>query len=295
MRYALLSLVLVCFLMHNANCQKIKVEKDARFGTKIDVPVKIEVDRIATSYIFYANNSSYYPYTVHLMISEIQNLTPARVDNRYKVIPGRNRLVELKLQDLSRQTGYDYNYTYSIGIVGRKIDPDFPYLIPVKKGFEYNYKNEQKNTVFQDHFVLNPGDTVYAMRMGTVVVTPDMFSGIERISDRESLEIHHKDETFLVYENIDPENVFVKAGNKVLPGKPLGLIKDPAILEVKLYQSTGDGFLSEMNIQYFTGDNKISDFSQKLHETEVSIPQKMITRELTKREMKKYEKGNWIP
>jgi len=275
--------------------QRINVERDARFGSKINVPVKIEVETLANKYIFYAVNSSYYPYTVHLTINEIQNLTPERVDAQYKVGPGRTRLIELKLQDLARQTRYDYNYTYAIGLKARKIDPDFPYLIPVKKPFSYHYKNEAEQTVFQNHFSLSTGDTVYAMRMGTVVTTPDMFSGKERISDRESLEILHNDQTFLVYENIDPEQVFVKAGNKVLPGTPIGLLRDPAILEVTLYSSTGDGFVNASDIKYYTGKDKVVEFSNELHEVEVRYPEEIITAEFSKRDLKKYQKGQLVP
>ena len=73
--------------------QTIKVEKEALYGSKINVPVTIDVER-SNGYVFYAFNESYYDYTVHLTITDIVNLTPLKVDQNFRVKPGRSRLIQ---------------------------------------------------------------------------------------------------------------------------------------------------------------------------------------------------------
>lgn len=293
MKETLLILLLLFLSISMLDAQSIKVEKDALYGSKINVPVRIEVVKSHMKYMFYAHNKSYYPYTVHLEITEIVNLSPPSVDKTYKVNPGRNLLIELKTQDLSRTSGYRHNYTYSIGVKGGKVDPKYPYLVPAKSRFDI-ISSEEGNDILPNHFKLIRGDTIFACRRGKVVATPDLFDGTERVSENKSFEILHKDATIMIYENLDPDHVFVQAGKQVLPGQAIGLLNNEAVLKLILYKSSGDGFLHVQEIHYYLDDETVEPFSEKLNEYPVTYPKSIITKEFKKSELKKLAKGELV-
>lgn len=274
------------FILSNLDAQTIKVERESLYGSKISVPVKIEVEN-RNGYVFYALNDSYYDYTVHLEITDIVNLTPTKVDQSFRVRPGKTRLVQLKIQDGSRRPDYRFNYTYSIGVKRGKVDMEFPYLIPVTAEFDIMTRDEEEKTILPNHFKMQQGDTVFAARRGKIVATPDMFDGMDRVSQNDAIEIQHPDGTLMIYENIDPGFVFFKAGEEVIPGQALGLLNERAFLKLILYKSTGDGYLEALDIHYYLDDQHIEAFSEKLKNTTVKYPQNIITNEFNRRELKR--------
>lgn len=285
-----LAVLLILFAWNALVAQPIKVEREALYGSKINVPVRISVET-SNGYVFFAENDSYYDYTVHLTITDIVNLTPAKVDQNFKVRPGKNRLIQLKVQDGSRRSDYRFYYTYSIGTKKGKVDEYFPYLIPVKKEFDIMTSDEAEQDVLPDYFQMAQGDTVYATRRGKIVATPDMYDGMDRISQNSATEIQHPDGTLMIYENIDPKSVLIKAGKQVLPGDAIGLLNEKAYLKVILYRSTGDGYLEPLDIHYYIDDKKVETFSKELKDTPVKYPQSIITKEFKRRELKQLEKG----
>ena len=98
----------------------------------------------------------------------------------------------------------------------------------------------------------------------------------------------------MIYENIDPDFVFIPAGKNVLPGQAIGLLKQEAVLELILYQSTGDGYLKALDIHYYVDDETIVPFSEKLKESPVIHPISIITKEFKKRELKSLKKGEMV-
>lgn len=281
------------FTLSILDAQTIKVERESLYGSKISVPVKIEVED-RNGYVFYALNESYYDYTVHLEITDIVNLTPTRIDQSFRVSPGKNRLVQLKIQDGSRRPDYRFNYTYSIGVKRGKADPEFPYLVPVTTEFEIMMSDEKENTILPNQFKMQQGDTVFASRRGKIVATPDMFDGMDRVSQNDAIEIQHPDGTLMIYENIDPGSEFFKAGEEVIPGQALGLLNKKAFLKLILYKSTGDGYLEAMDIHYYIDDKRIEPYSEKLKNVPVKHPQNIITKEFKRRELKRLEKGELL-
>lgn len=288
-KYLVFSLLLL-IATGSLDAQRIKVEREALYGSKINVPVTIDVER-SNGYVFYAFNESYYDYTIHLTITDIVNLTPLKVDQNFRVKPGRSRLIQLKVQDGSRRSDYRFYYTYSIGVKRGKVDQEFPYLIPLKSDFAVMTSDEAEQDVLPDYFKAEQGDTVYAARRGKIVATPDMYDGMDRISQNNAVEIQHADGTLMVYEDIDPENTFLKAGKEVFPGQPLGLLNEKGFLKLILYQSTGDGYLEALDIHYYVDDNQVETFSNKITEIPVEYPKSIITREFKRRELKQLEKG----
>lgn len=286
----ILVVLILCLSISSVSAQRIFVEKEALYTSKVNVPVKVEVVSKHMSHEFYAQNKSYFPYTVHLEVSEIVNLIPPSVNKVYKVNPGRTKLVELKPQDLSRSTDYYFEYSYAIGVKGGKLDLEYPYLIPVKAGFG-TLVDEENNKLLPDHFMMSKGDTVYAARKGKVVATPDLFDGTDRISQNKSVEILHGDATMMVYENIDPAFVPIKAGKAVYPGQAIGVLNSDAHLNLVLYKSTGDGYLEVMDIHYLLDEQTIEPFSERMKDVPVIHPMSIVTKEFKRRELKNLEKG----
>jgi hypothetical protein len=152
--------------------------------------------------------------------------------------------------------------------------------------------SEDVNTILRDCFKINQGDTIYNMRKGDVAAVPNMYYDADRISSGKSLEIIHRDGTIMIYENIDPDQVFIKAGQTIYPGQPLGAISVDSILKVYLYMIQKDGNLKQLSIKYLVGANKVESFSKNLKNVIVKHPTEIITREMSKREIKKFEKKN---
>ncbi len=274
--------------------QYIKVEEQILFKSRIDNPVKFEALSQDDKYIFYAINRSFFPYHVNVNFSELKNLIPELRSRDFIVLPGRLKLFTLTVKEKEIGHSYKYTYTYKIGVPGKDADFKFPYLIPLgkNKSFEFVKYPLKEDTYFSDFFKLNQGDTVFNMRKGYIAAVPNMFHDADRISNRSSLEIIHKDGTIMIYENINPDSVFVKIGSSIYPGQALGIIDKNLILEVDLYMIQKDHILKRLNINYYLGANRLELFSENLMNFTANPPNEIITKEMTKRELKKYRINN---
>ncbi len=251
----------------------------------------MEVINNGNRFHFFAINSSYYPYMLELKITQVSNLSPERVHDFYRVHNGRHKLISLTMKNRFDPVSYKSSFYYTIGIPCESVDPEYPYLVPIKKAFEFQHVYENVNLFRVNTFKLSSIDTVFCMRKGKVVAAPNMYHENDRISDNESLEILHNDGTIMVYEYLDPTNIFVEPGKQVFPGQAIGLINNNLTLEVKLYQNMGKGFLKGMNINYCIDESTTEPFTIKLKETTISHPVNVVTKEMTKREIKKYYEG----
>ncbi|MBN1597427.1 MAG: hypothetical protein JXP36_10010 [Bacteroidales bacterium] len=290
MKYSISGMIMLFIHMGFGYSQSSKVEHII-FGNTIDNPIKIEVLQSGNKYTFYAENRSYYPYSVELKIQNIQNLDPLWVNNTYKVIFGKNNLITLTVKDAGLPVSYDYSYKYRIGVPCKDVISDYPYLIPFNGKFEFLYQNESKSLIKKNAFVLGEGDTIYAMRKGLVVATPDMYYNQDRISKEKSLEVMHKDGTIMIYENLDPDVVFIKPGKMVYSGQPVGVLNSEKILEVLLVADMGDGRLKNLEIHFCVDKQRTLKFSEELKETSVSYPFEIISKEMSKREIKQLSKA----
>jgi hypothetical protein len=281
-------LVLLLSSINPLFSQYNKVEQITLFGKTIDNPIKIEVLQNGDEYNFYAENRSFYPYILELKMTEIFNLDPAFVIKQFKILPGRNQILTLKVRNPEQSADFKYSYKYNIGVPSKDVDFQFPYLKPSKSFFEFNIIGE---LILKNNFVLPEGDTIYAMRKGLITAVPDLYHDKDRISYKESLEIMHKDGTIMVYENLNPDNLFVRPGHVAYPSQPLGIIKSNSVLEVKLYFNKGEGKLQSLDINYCNDEFSTESFSETLKKTQTTYPESIITKEMTKMELKKYKAG----
>ncbi len=267
------------------------VESMVTFRNKIDNPIDIEVTNEGNKFTFYANNRSFYPYMLELRIDDSQNLVPARYNGSFKVLPGKNLLVTLSKKNDELGSTYRYSMGFMIGILSENVDLTFPYLLPVRNAFGFVYNDIENNIIERDFFKISPGDSVYAMRRGQVVAVPEMFFGADRISKGPSLEVMHPDGTIMIYDNLDADNAIAKIGKTVYPGEVLGIIDDAGILETRLYMIMGMGSIRGIEINYCASETSTIKFSEKLKDGPYIFPVGIITREMSKREIKKFENG----
>jgi hypothetical protein len=284
--------LLIVYIFFFATCiygQYETVEEQKFFQSRIDNPVKTEVLEQDGKYVFYAKNRSYYPYQLNISFIELKNLTP-RINSRdFKIVQGRNRLFSISVKDKNSGHSYKYKIAYRIGVPSKKVDLEYPYLFPLSSNskFDFVYYQHIENSYLIDCFKINKGDTVYNMRKGRVLAVPNMYHGADRISKNHSLEIMHKDGTIMIYENLEPNNLFIKAGTTVFPNQALGIINDNLTLDVYLYMIEKDNILKKLNINYQIEDNRIDEYSEEFKNIKIVHPIEIITKEMTKREKKR--------
>lgn len=172
---------------------------------------------------------------------EFSNMTNCYTNDYKTVINGSSGMV-LKLRPIEPKQGigYSFRYYYILGEPNPKIQKDFIYTLPLKKGkkvkiFEAQHLGEKyfgtEPPVNWKSYIINSNtpDTICSMRKGIVVrITNDYDSnnsnGLQYTSRRNSLVIEHPDGTFAEYTGFNKEAIFVKLGQTVYPQTQLGVI-----------------------------------------------------------------------
>ncbi|MEO9964534.1 MAG: hypothetical protein ABJF11_02025 [Reichenbachiella sp.] len=270
-----------------------RVENIAIFKNRVDHPIEIEVTERDDKVFFYAKNRSLYTYNVTVLFKNVINLRPAVSEKEFVVPHGSIRLIEF--YKYNRDKGFQYQYSYKFKIAEPKELPDkkFPYLVPIMTETLTPFIS-QSNEIYENSFASSIGDTVYCMRKGLVMAVPNMFHGLDRISDQKSIEVRHEDGTIMVYKNISQELGQVKYGKYVYPGQPIAIIDQPDYIQTVLYQYTGEGKFKSLGINYNIDGNEPQPFSKKLLGKKPAFSEAIIAKELTKGELRKLKKGTLI-
>lgn len=288
----IVSILFLLFIGHfKLLAQYKKVEQTISFQSRLDNPIKVEVQESNGRYRFVAFNRSFYQYQLELTFEDIRNMTPRIIKRKYDLIPGRTSLFTLSVVHPDQGVYFNYHLNYRIGIPSENVDLDFPYLIPLNKRFEPVYYNYDSTKYLDDCFKISRGDTVFCMRKGHVAAVPNMYHSGDRIANDATLEITHDDGTVMIYKNINPDSVFVKAGQTVFPMQPLGVINKEEKLKVRLLAIKENGKLKHLDINYCLGENITGDFSKVVENKRIVHPEKIIISEMKRREKRKYKKG----
>jgi hypothetical protein len=261
------------------------------FYHRINEPVAIEVRRLVNQFRFLARNTSCYPYRLDMYFSGLKNLLPIIDTLSYILKPGLNQLITLNVIDPKIPNfHYDLSVRALIGDSTRITDPSFPYLIPARRSARINGNPPENFT--GDAFLLEKADTVFAMRKGTVTATVNMKEDADRVDGKSAVEIYQPDGSVLIYRNMNAMQIFVKAGDTIYPGQPLGLVGPTNILEVALFDILNNGELRQMEISYFAGRKGIR-YSSELEARDLSgYPDSLVMKELTERESDQFKKGD---
>jgi len=189
--------------------------------------------------VFVAVNHGLCEFELEINFSVLTYYQPSSVRNYQRTVaPGQTQLFTLKPQPERGAPRFQYSYRYTKGKADPKVNYDVEYLLPVAPGKktqarEVKYLGETLgNRKYKDFFVLafsmEAGDTVFAARKGQVSDTHDQAkpNGKKLLyaKDKNYVEVYHKDGTFGVYELFKNNGIFVKPGQKIEAGEPLGII-----------------------------------------------------------------------
>ncbi|MBD0404253.1 hypothetical protein [Flammeovirga sp. EKP202] len=156
-----------------------------------------------------------------------------------KVVRGMSgTLVRLRPIDENKSVNCSYSYSYFMGNPNAKPDTTFIYMLPFKKGFNvrcqtlthlgakyFNQKEAKNFTAYS--FNCESAEVVYSMRKGIVVKVEkdnesDRSKSLSYKSEVNSILIEHEDDTFANYKGFDGDEVYVEPGDMVNPDDQLG-------------------------------------------------------------------------
>ncbi|QMU27109.1 M23 family metallopeptidase [Adhaeribacter radiodurans] len=223
-----LTFIACCFFFYHFHCSAQKL-----------VEVKYEADAKG-NYKFTSDNRGYCNYILEVNFSNLQNLRANfRLPFVQDVQPGAKSLFTLTKMDPASPATFRYTYRYVKGCVNPKVNMDYTYLLPVAPGKEvqsqemdYFLKRYMNEPAPQDWYAISikmqAGDTVYAARSGTVVEVKDDANlektGYTLATADNYIEIYHQDCSFARYQVLKDQNIFVKAGQFIEAGQPIGIV-----------------------------------------------------------------------
>jgi Peptidase family M23 len=203
------------------------------------VDVKYDQDAQG-NYTFSYNNKAFCDYILQVNFSTLQN---AKSDHPLpfvtEVKPGPGKLFKLSKEKAADPIQLKYGFTSFKGCLNPIVDTGFVYVLPIAPGKEtqaYEIKNTARSTpdgkLLKDWYAIRlrmkPGDTLYAARRGVVtdvnVSSGQNDAGVSGPDGDNYIEIVHRDCSFGEYGIVKKDGSFVKPGQVVEAGQPIGLV-----------------------------------------------------------------------
>ncbi|HWK03200.1 MAG TPA: M23 family metallopeptidase [Puia sp.] len=191
------------------------------------------------NYVFSCSNKAFCTYVLSVEFTTLQNAqSDHSLPYEAEVRPGVNKLFTLspikKMEDIQLK----YKSSYRKGCLHPSFSPDFTYLLPIAPGKEaqvyeiWNTANNagsgQIDSSYTIRLKMKPGDTIYAARRGTVsavdVSNTENDAGATTTGSWNFVEIVHGDCSFGQYGVLKKDGAFVKPGQLVEAGTPIGLV-----------------------------------------------------------------------
>ncbi|MFT6215076.1 MAG: hypothetical protein ACJAS3_001473 [Roseivirga sp.] len=266
-------------------------EQVSTFFSKAKKPINVEVVRIGQELSFFGTNNSYFSYNFELQFTTLANVSPQMQRHSQVLLPGRSRLFSLKIFEESNPS-YSYQIKFVINGTNDASDPNFIYLIPLAKKSVIQQNMATAGSIGFFHPIVAK-DTVFASRKGKVIGTYEIAEG-DIISQTSILEVLHDDETVASYATFAPKNVemLTDIGKTVYPGQPLFITKEEMQVIFRVFQITKESKVKRLPIKFFILEGKHLSTNEIIKGVVVSHPTKLITQELTKREIKKYKSNS---
>lgn len=286
------------------------------------IEVKYEQDRQG-NYNFSCTNKAYCNYILEINFTTLDNAKPDHVlPYRAVVTPGSNKLFKLSKENANNPVQFKYKISYFKGCLNPQVNTDFTYLLPITPGKEaqaYELQNIAKpiapdpsaarglpqatpgpESWYSIRLKMKPGDTLYAARRGMVTemdVSSNLNdSGVASAGTENYIEIVHGDCSFGHYGILRKNSSFVRPGQFVEAGEPIGLVggdKYGRGSEVRFsvsYNPGQDGSWAYVPLKFWTKKN--GKGMLKHGGTYISeFPESIITREMSKAELKKWKAG----
>lgn len=283
---------------------------------------QIQDDNIQITYKENPDNSVDFLYTKRMpgsyyVIVNFNTMSNCSQFDYKGVIKGRTgKLLKLTPLDNKLPIGFSYGFSYVRGTPNPRVNKDFNYVLPFKKGKtieitesinleEQFFEDSEKGKDWKSFIVnRNTADTVHSMRKGVVIEVEDEFD--ENNSSREylytsqmnAIYIEHEDGTVARYIGFKKGSIFVKLGQTVYPHTKLGVLSRFSDATYRLYFDVS--YLGEIGSDIYSGATKYispyfytSNGTVKLkHATTytANINEAIFTKEFTRRENRKYKK-----
>jgi hypothetical protein len=224
------------------------------FSQTAPITVRYEQNSDRTVSI-YADNSSDADYTIKLMLSMTGMASNTSNPALLRVSKGSTQLAKLTPEKNSGMPSWKYSYQYFPGLPFRKApDTSVVYLLPGTEGnilvvggitdLPQMFGQKSTSNNFTTPFLYQYGDTICASRAGIVY---EAYNGAiigeknNQIlsTERNKLNIQHKDGTLSHYTVLSPIKLLVGDGQYVVPGQPLAV-----------FNKESDKYIMMLNIRY---------------------------------------------
>lgn len=260
----------------------------------------------------YGTNNDVIPYTLVITFTELSNLSSSSGNPLFVIAnPGKNSVARLKKINAAQGTRMNFTSKQFRGSYLNTSKEEPVYLIPVQEGEEvrmqplthvenvYNKEAENKNYV----------GTAFYFDQPTVICAPrkGIISNIKMDSETKGasvsfdasdnfIEIYHEDGSFTKLMVLESGSEKIKIGNTVYPGQPLASSsgeKYQSGRHVRMIQSRWNKVDREMKfnilpVKVFDGEKEVLS-QETINGMIVSHPEKLITKEMNKREIKRFE------
>ena len=263
----------------------------------------------------YAVNTAKIPYSVIISFSDLQNMTVSGGTSVTSVAsPGRSKVATLKPTVSGQSTNFRYSYSYAKGSIYSKSKLEPVYLIPVAEGVSVranvntNISKVVKSEVNADAYVgvsfhFEGSTTIVAPRKGVIAdMKMDFVAKSDNLTftaDENFIEIYHEDGTLTKLIVLKSGSEKVQVGDEVLPGQALaesgGEHYQNGIRVMMVNQKAEKSDMDKFRYIYFpvtfVAKEGNQEITQPIQLTAIH-PAEIVTRELSKKELKAYQEGN---
>ena len=284
---------------------------------------------IIVSYIRHEDNSVSFSYVknkpgtykIKITFSDLSNTYAPDYEELIKYDSGN--LLTLRPDKGDAFINFRYSTSYSFGNSEPKIDSLFHYILPFKKGkntvvhessnLNEKYFGAEKIDSWKSYSVTSKTpDTIYAMRKGIVVdvknefATDTLVTGYIYTSKTNSVTIEQEDGTYSIYTGLKMNSFFVKLGETVYPAMPLAVLdrfnnktynlhftvyyigKKDYIPDPKATLKTAKTRYAYLSPYFYTAEGVVKIIPNNKYTADYN--QDIITKEMTKRDMKQFLK-----
>jgi len=256
-------------------------------------------------YVFTCTNHDFCTYVLYL---DFPTLTNAKSDHALpyeaEVRPGVNQLLAISSVDPSKDIKFNFKTSSRKGCLHPVINPNFTYLLPIAPGQEtqayriVNTRNVPTGAGHDSGYAVrlraSIGDTIYAARRGVVTVVAvgntENDAGANTTDSWNHIEISHADCSFAEYGVLKKDGAFVRPGQIVEAGTPIGLVGGDRYgrgSDVRFSVSYYPGIVgTEIPLQFWTKGNGKGPLKHGATYTS-EFPRSLLTQEKPKPAAKK--------
>lgn len=150
-----------------------------------------------------------------------------------KLNKAEGKFITLKPSNPDENIVFNYTYKYFQYTINPKLDQDFVYILPYKKGAKMNveelgflgtkYSNKKQPKGWKAYsFKSDIAQEIYPTRKGTVIEVidkyePDLTKTYSFYNNMNSIKIEHSDGSIASYSGFDKSDIYVKPGDVVYP------------------------------------------------------------------------------